>query len=125
MNLNLREIRRSVGLTQQQLASAVGATKRQIGAWERGENDIPMDFAVAIADELNCSVDDIAGRSSTVPVLTLDWEERTLIRLYRNMDDSQKQILLATAKNFAVATEKDGEVNGRAVAAGTLDAVRS
>ena len=44
MELNLREIRKKKGLTQNELALAVGATKRQIGAWERGENDLPMEF---------------------------------------------------------------------------------
>lgn len=111
MELNLKELRKKKGMTQLELAAAVGATQRKIGAWERGENDIPMDFAVSIADVLDCSVDDIAGRSHTATVLSLDWNERTLIRLYRNMDDSQREILLSTARNFAVANEKDGAGN--------------
>lgn len=66
MELNLREIRKKKGLTQNELALAVGATKRQIGAWERGENDLPMDFALSIADTLGCTVDDIARRIELV-----------------------------------------------------------
>ena len=39
MELNLREIRKKKGMTQNELALAVGASKRQIGAWERGESN--------------------------------------------------------------------------------------
>lgn len=70
MNLSLRDIRKRSGMTQDQLAKAIGATKRQVGAWERGENDLPMDYAWMIADLLQCSIDDIAGRE-TLPICDL------------------------------------------------------
>ena len=109
MGLNLKNLRREKAMTQQQLADAVGATKRQIGAWERGENDIPMDFAVSIADVFDCTVDQIAGRSYTVPVLTLDWTERTIVRLFRSMDDSTKELFIETARKFARADNMERE----------------
>ena len=49
METNLRKLRKANGYTQEQLASAIGATKRQVGAWERSENDLPMDYADQIA----------------------------------------------------------------------------
>lgn len=65
MNLNLRNMRKEHRLTQEKLASMIGATKRQIGAWERGENDLPMDYAVLIADVFGCSLDSLILRAST------------------------------------------------------------
>lgn len=108
MDLKLKDIRKRMNMTQQELAAAVGATKRQIGAWERGENDLPMDYAATIADVLNCSIDEIAGRDST-SVLSLIWEERKLIRLYRNMDDETKHLLFEQAKIYALACDVKNE----------------
>lgn len=101
MAINLREVRKNAGITQEELASRIGATKRQVGAWERGENDIPMDYAVSIADALGCSVDEIAGRSKVIPVLTLDWDERALIALFRLLRTRERELLMDVARAFA------------------------
>lgn len=113
MELNLKELRKRKGMTQEELAAAVGATKRKIGAWERGENDIPMDYAVSIADVLNCTVDEIAGRKTSVPVLSLDYTERLLIRLYRNLDNEARQLLVEQAKMYSLACDAKKGANVR------------
>ena len=102
MLLTLRDIRKKKGFTQQELAAAVGATKRQIGAWERGENDLPMDFAVAIADVLGCSVDAIAGRKSEtyLPKFPLTAGEYELIAIFNKLDERDKKRLLAFARTM-------------------------
>ena len=101
MELNLKKLRKDKGFTQEKLAIAVGATKRQIGAWERGENDIPMDYAVSIADTLGCSVDEIAGRDKTMPVPMLTYEERQIIRMYRSMNAQGRERLIEQAAFLA------------------------
>lgn len=109
MQLEMREIRKKRGYTQEQLADAVGATKRQIGAWERGENDMPMDYAVAIADTLGCSIDQIAGRYEYAVVsingpaveikpVTVDGESQELLGFYRSMSDEGKKQLMNYAR---------------------------
>lgn len=102
MLLTLRDIRKKKGFTQQELAAAVGATKRQIGAWERGENDLPMDYAVAIADVLGCSVDAIAGRKSETPIpkFPLTAGEYELIVIFNKLDERDKKRLLAFARTM-------------------------
>jgi transcriptional regulator with XRE-family HTH domain len=51
--------RRRRGLTQQQVADAVGVTQPRISAWESGTVDIPPRRAEAIADLLEVSTDDL------------------------------------------------------------------
>jgi len=111
MELKLKELRRSRRITQEQLAEMVGATKRKIGAWERGENDIPMDYAVAIADVLECSVDEIAGRKSGVLAMQLNWAERQLVRMYRSMDAEGRN---ATMEYAAYQAERHPSDKGMA-----------
>ena len=102
MLLTLRDIRKKKGFTQQELAAAVGATKRQIGAWERGENDLPMDYAVAIADILGCTVDAIAGRKSEtyLPKFPLTACEYELIAIFNKLDERDKKRLLTFARTM-------------------------
>lgn len=107
MNLSLRDIRKRSGMTQDQLAKAIGATKRQVGAWERGENDLPMDYAWMIADLLHCSIDDIAGRETLpiMPEFPLSVDEYDLLSTYRELSDSAKEALLTVAHTLAGGTK--------------------
>jgi transcriptional regulator with XRE-family HTH domain len=62
MQLRLREYRTARGLTQGDVARAVGVTTAAVGKWERGENQLKVGEAATIADLLSCSVDDLIGR---------------------------------------------------------------
>lgn len=108
---NLRKLRKEKGMTQGALAESVGATQRQIGAWERGENELPMDYASLIADILGCTMDDIAGRSGhiSVELQMEDWtaaDEHELLMLYRKLNEVDRAVLLRIARCF-VGTEVD------------------
>lgn len=109
MELNMKALRKKKGLTQEQIAKAIGASKRQVGAWERGENDLPMDYAVAIADLLDCTIDDMAGRVDyyfiTIPEGDDDLEE--LAGLYRDMTDEGRKQLMIYARGLAATYPKN------------------
>ena len=102
MLLTLRDIRKKKGFTQQELAAAVGATKRQIGAWERGENDLPMDYAVSIANVLQCTVDEIAGRREEQPLprFPLSASEYELLVIFNKLNERDKKRLLTFARTM-------------------------
>lgn len=59
MENNLREIRRSNKITQEQLAEKVGVTKYHINRIERGKNIPSVAISVKIAVVLNVKVEDI------------------------------------------------------------------
>lgn len=126
MGLSMKDIRKKMGLTQAELAEDVGATKRQIGAWERGENDLPMDYASAIADRLKCSIDDLAGRTFSYSIVytgdakrkvepkiepkqpvELLGEVGELLDLYRNMTDEGRKQLMIYARGLAATYPKN------------------
>ena len=113
MGNNLRELRKAKRFTQEQLAEAVGASKRQIGAWERGENELPMDYADTIADVLGCTIDALAGRVNYAMVSFHEdapstADERELLALYRRMEPAQRLAFMEVARSMAVASKKDG-----------------
>lgn len=62
MKIKLGTIRRKKHITQEELANHVGVNKSFISRVETGTKDMSFPLAVAIADYLNVSLDDIAGR---------------------------------------------------------------
>lgn len=57
--MKIRDRRQNAGLTQQQLASAVGATQKQISAWETSQNEPSIKVLKAMAQALDCKIDDL------------------------------------------------------------------
>ena len=59
----LKTIRKSKGVTQKQLAQAVGASERGIQSYEIGERKPTFDQLLALADYFDVSLDYLVGRS--------------------------------------------------------------
>lgn len=59
VTLKIKEYRQQAGLTQSQLAALVGATQKQISAWENGTNEPGIRVLKAISKTLSCSIDDL------------------------------------------------------------------
>ena len=57
--LKIKEYRQQAGLTQSQLAALVGATQKQISAWENGTNEPSIRVLKAISKSLACTIDDL------------------------------------------------------------------
>jgi transcriptional regulator with XRE-family HTH domain len=57
------EIRKEKGMSQDQLAKALGATPTTVGRYERDEVKPSIEMAVKIAEALDVSLDYLTGRS--------------------------------------------------------------
>jgi len=95
MKLNMRKLRKEKGMTQTELGNCVSATTRQIGAWERGENELPLDYAYMIADALDCTIDELVNRPDFDYTHLKSDDERSLVGLYRALPNSGKKALLS------------------------------
>lgn len=69
----LRRRRTELGMSQAELAAAVGVDKRQIRRYEAGEQQPVLSVAVAIAGALKISVGELAGTPSHQVNLSGDW----------------------------------------------------
>ena len=56
----VRERRRGIGLSQQELAEALGVSFQQVQKYERGANRISFSRLVEVAGALNCRLADLA-----------------------------------------------------------------
>lgn len=57
--VKLRQKRRQVDMTQQELADLVGVTRIYIGMIERGETSITLEKVYKLANALNCRLFDL------------------------------------------------------------------
>ena len=69
----IRERRAALGLSQSDLAAAVGLDKRQIRRYEAGEAQPTLPVAKAIAHALGISLDELAGETEQRLKITGDW----------------------------------------------------
>lgn len=71
LGVRIRQLRREAGLSQTQLAQAVGVTFQQIQKYERGANRISFSRLIGIAHALQCSVPDMMNNLGNIKTATL------------------------------------------------------
>ena len=54
---NIRRYRKQLGLTQEQLAEAVGVSRQTVAKWESGETSPDLEHAAALAEALGTTLD--------------------------------------------------------------------
>ena len=59
--LTLTKLRQQVGLTQQELANAIGVTQKTISIWEKGavEPKLTFEQTKLLMEVLNCTLDQL------------------------------------------------------------------
>lgn len=122
MELQLKTLRKLRGMTQTELARAVGSTMRVVSAWERGETSLPFEDACRIADVLECSLDALAGREWGGELFA-DPGKNALVGYYDSMNERGRTTLVESARLMSdgdsVRIEKKGaEVAGVSAAVG-------
>lgn len=69
----VRERRRALGVTQQELAAAIGVTFQQVQKYERGSNRISFSKLALVAQALKCRLGDLAdGLDAGRPALEVE-----------------------------------------------------
>jgi len=58
---NILASRQAVGLTQEQLAEAVGVSRQTVAKWEAGETSPDLEHAAALADALDTTLDGLVS----------------------------------------------------------------
>lgn len=90
----LKELRTEQGLTQTQLADAIGLSFSAISMYERGERIPDFETIEKFADYFNVDFNYILGKSSVTTHLhqnlVLSEQEQSLVKAYRNADSQIK-----------------------------------
>lgn len=96
MDLKLKEIRKMRGMTQEEMAQALGAKLPTYRTWERGTVSMSLETACKCAKILQCSLDELAG---------LDYDPRAskILYCYLELPEAGKDAAFGAVSGIASA----------------------
>lgn len=101
----LRRLRKTKGLTQTQLADAVGLGRQAYAYYEKGEREPSLETLGKLADFFGVSVDELLGRS---PKLFDDArvERPEVLELFDKLTSHQQALILERMRAYADLNEE-------------------
>ena len=97
----LKDLRIENGLTQTQLAQAIGTTQKNICRWELGETEPSAYYIRKVAEFFDVTTDYVLGiedgtgqKSYTATNNSVTPEERKILNAYRALSSTNKQMIL-------------------------------
>ena len=108
MQNRIAEIRKRRHIKQKELAAMLDMKVDTLGTWERGKNELSFADACHIADILECTLDELAGRDWPQRIF-IDRQQEALNRDYELLDDEGRRMAAASVHGMAAAALR-GEV---------------
>lgn len=102
----LRKIRTEKGLTQKDVAEAVGTTANQISRLENGNRKLAPEWLERLSVALDCSKAALLGETEV-----LSEREKLLLDYFRNSDKAGQDLILKTGDTVSKLVSKDGKIN--------------
>lgn len=124
MDKRLQQLRKNAGYKSARIfAEKIGLNLSTYTSYEQGLASIPIDKAWLIADELNCSVDDLIGRTP-IAELNTDLQTNTMLQLFSQLSSrDQKLVLELTKLMISNKVENTGIINSSQVVVGDNNTV--
>lgn len=97
MEIQLKQLRKRAGLSQDEVAARLGIKTSRYGTWERGERMLNLEQAYRCALILECTIDEIAGMPAPAAALA-DAFERELVDCYRGSTSEGRAVILGNAR---------------------------
>ncbi len=90
MQLQLKQLRKAAGYkSMQSMADALGIKYATYKSWESGERNMSFPQACMVADLLNCSLDELAGRTEFAGIYS-DNRQAVMNDDYAHLSDAGK-----------------------------------
>ena len=84
--MNIKERRKSMNMTQEELSQALGVKRSTIAMWESGENEPRLSMLVRLSQVLGCTPNDLLGFE------TKEAEKETTAEIVRRrMEDARRR----------------------------------
>ena len=96
MGLNIKNCRKKIGMTQEQLADRIGKTRSAVSQYESGKIVPRMGVVEDLARVLMVNKNEIIGSEPVFDGLAND--ENELVSLFRKMNDEQRTAIIGTAR---------------------------
>lgn len=70
--IKIKELRKEKGLSQEEVAKGINTSQRNIGRWEKEENEPTASFLIKLADYFQVSIDYLLGRTEELNIIQKD-----------------------------------------------------
>ena len=114
--MRIKELREEKNLSQIELANAIGTSQRNIGRWEKEENDATYTYLVKLADFFSCTLDYLIGRSDDFGNINVNAdltnEQKKLLSLFNELSSSEQKVFLDLLTLNAEKNKKSGVITG-------------
>jgi transcriptional regulator with XRE-family HTH domain len=103
---NIRIMRKSLGLTQVQLAEKLNLTQSTIAHYERGSRTIETEKLIHLAEVLECSIDELLGKTKLKeleekPFVHGNSRRAKLIEIFDKLPEVSQKNIFQLAKGLA------------------------
>lgn len=106
MNYNIFEVLcRANNTTPTALTNKLGLSKGNSSSWKKGGNP-SAEVLMKIADELNCTTDELLGRQIENIGASNNSDKKQLLEYYNELDDLDKRSVLGKAEGLAEAARR-------------------
>lgn len=106
MNYDLFEtLCRANNTTPTALTNKLGLSKGNSSSWKKGGNP-SAEVLIKLADELNCTTDELLGRKKEDTETSNNSNEEQLLEYYNELDDLDKRSVLGKAEGLAEAARR-------------------
>lgn len=109
---SLKKMRKAAGLTQKELAKKAEVSLGTYRTWEQGTAGMPLEMALAIAQALDCTPNDLCGWPPGLNegfAERLRPEEGELLYCYRQSSEKRRSKILETARDQAELSQAQAE----------------
>lgn len=103
---HLKAIRQYRGLSQADVADALGVSRNTVSSWEVGRTEPNMEMVSKLASLYRCKSDSFITGNIEVDYVLND-QERKLIETFRHSSESER-LAIQRAITFALLMSKDG-----------------
>ncbi|BBH49838.1 hypothetical protein Pcatena_04250 [Parolsenella catena] len=114
MEIQLKRLRKEAGYkNRRDFATALGGnfTERRITSWENGERMMSLEQACVIADFLECSLDELAGRRfEATEAIAPDPAHRGLVESYDSLSEEGREVADSVMAGLRVTHPKSGDL---------------
>ena len=106
MVARLKSLRQKKGISQQQLATALGTSQQSINKYENHSIEPDIDMLMKMADFFDTSVDylvgysDVARKVETVWTFELNEDESSVIEQYRVLTPKERESIRLVMENY-------------------------
>lgn len=104
--MNFKLCRNRSGMTQEEVAAALGMPKKTYQNYEREVREPDSEVLCALADLYGITIDELVGRER-LETVEEDARESELLDLYRSMNEEGHRVLAAIANTVASLYPQD------------------